>query len=1272
MKLQSRPRGIVLLFVLGILSLLSIVMVAFVQMSRLERSISRNYVDNTRALLAAESGIEYAISRVEGFSGGPLRAAETADMQFLPAPTSPDDPLKSFRASFQTPNSAGPRSGDVANTYGPASDYFVLHVSDEAGKLNLNDSNGTWNLDTDPHADPDDDDDLVNAPGRLEKLVEALGDAIFGPPVGLNISSYLFSADPDFRYSRPNLPGQQFTSLDQVREALVFGYPDLGLPPALSTADWERFAPHVTLWNWQDPDVLRPTWQVDIHEPNPLASYPNLGFDIYLYSDFQTRWFELEPRSPVNVNTASVELLQALVAPVRGWFLREGPGERVSNGRYGSWNCAPLYFDWRDQETTGNAGPWPNGGSLFGKNNILGMARETLAVADPKGLAQAMYDRVHGADPVDPSDDKPFGTWEEFEYFLRHEIDPALILTDAMLGDLVDDTAEQRGQSLGPGVTAADLSARRALTDPPMSIFLAMPAMDGTIISNVGQAVSSDTFQITASAQREAWWLDHFYQIHIDALLANFNPNSRLGDYTPSRRMRGAVDKAHLTSYTTELCFEPTGSFRIDSVGVITDATGTLLSRSDISAVVRVFEFLRRTTQRHFMEDAKLDEVFTTHEAILPTAHAMLAAGFNGFTLESHPEPFNDSTGNTVLNFDTGKTSWSRFDGSLSLATWQSPETVTAPADATLTAFVQSFNGMLDPKSYYISPGMWKRGSEGYPLHKLNNPDAHPLTERFESAGDFTIPGNLYPEGAYSEAGRIVTFPVVHSADPAPAGALSFWVRPNFDPGITSRIHKLTTLHATLQEPAWPYPDDVRQPVYMREFTLMYFCHDTGKNLPADATVFHGKRNDDALGSPTAPGEVGDSWIAPRSMVVGFGAMGVPTDVLPPSVDGTGSTANTYEPNVWTRATTSINHNYPLPAGAAANYGVAPPDQAYHFEGWCWNHIAIGWDFNYHPDLLDATYAAQVAIAQIFGAPIPPPPSSAVPNDKITMAINGITVPDTLAWKHPAPKGEVFVDLQNAYNTSVDVNAYVRLGEVTNRDKTHSWGPIAGQTEAYSADCLYDEIVMYPTFEPMLTLATEMDFGRYYNDDPEKAVFTSPAFDAHKLLGASRTTTLHLRSMSWTTYWPENNRGALGKLVANVNGVDVNPTAADPMQDHWNGGLVAGDPDGWDPVSVDYCVVATDGTPGPWQFTDAAATLAEAKKQMPACATGVNVRTALKAAGIDPIAGTRIHAGETLQFRVHFNYEPDGSPLYESPVFDDITFTFLLPRARILSWRIKQ
>ena len=63
-SLQRRSRGVVLIVVLGILLVLALLATTFATLQRVERLVSRNYLDGVRAKLLAQSGVEYGISRL--------------------------------------------------------------------------------------------------------------------------------------------------------------------------------------------------------------------------------------------------------------------------------------------------------------------------------------------------------------------------------------------------------------------------------------------------------------------------------------------------------------------------------------------------------------------------------------------------------------------------------------------------------------------------------------------------------------------------------------------------------------------------------------------------------------------------------------------------------------------------------------------------------------------------------------------------------------------------------------------------------------------------------------------------------------------------------------------------------------------------------------------------------------------------------------------------------------------------------------------------------
>ena len=81
------------------------------------------------------------------------------------------------------------------------------------------------------------------------------------------------------------------------------------------------------------------------------------------------------------------------------------------------------------------------------------------------------------------------------------------------------------------------------------------------------------------------------------------------------------LDKAQLTCYTSEICFEPLGYFRIQSKGNVYELNGNITSKHKIFATVKIAEIgLRRrhsfTTQRKSPIPFESLHMSNTHNAI--------------------------------------------------------------------------------------------------------------------------------------------------------------------------------------------------------------------------------------------------------------------------------------------------------------------------------------------------------------------------------------------------------------------------------------------------------------------------------------------------------------------------------------------------------------------------------------------------------------------------------------------------------------------------------
>ncbi|MFC1586758.1 hypothetical protein ACFL54_00470 [Planctomycetota bacterium] len=711
MRNKKACGGIVLLIVLGVLALLSVLAITFVSITRLERGISKTYMDYTHAILAAESGVEYAISRITNLSGGVLTAAEAKALSYQ---ENPDNPGLDFvtRPSFQLAAPLDQYSGIISSTYSASGDRYKLKVEDESGKLNLNDTDGLWNPDSDPDPDdPENDPELVNAPRRLRMLVENLGDILFEAPKGTNISNTLFDA-------RENLPGRRFTTMRQVKDLLV--------PDILDAHDFQELTKHITLWSWQDPDTIRPTFQLHIATPPGEDNFPvHAERDVYLFSDWQTKGFTLEPRCPVNVNTAGKELIEALIAPLQGWYLREGPGEAQTATHYEPW-----YYSWTESYSGrwaaeadfgqtvynyyhtdntermltmcgANESGFISHETRYGEARLTpiddaypGFALDKLRQNFSKDLATAIYDHIHGDQSTDPN---PIETWQEFEWVLSGLLETLLPDSDSVwYGSNAGQTDSNDifWSAWTPGPEGYDLSTRYHSSGEAgvrMDYVRDYVALGGA--AEVTSAI--DPIDIP-------YWAGKCRRILLDLLLANFNPNSAIQDFNPDRHLYRHIDKAHLTQYSTEFIFEPTGCFSIQSLGVIKGPTDENLCLKEIKAIVKVFEMARITTQQQFMKGltgSNLDDYCTsTAYTNVPFDSAY------DCSLISYPEPY--LAGLELAEYVED----SRFDGFLMCSTY-APGTTGSGA-----RFVVDFEGGLSVGSTGLSPAYYDPAG-------LSNPD---------------------------------------------------------------------------------------------------------------------------------------------------------------------------------------------------------------------------------------------------------------------------------------------------------------------------------------------------------------------------------------------------------------------------------------------------------------------------------------------------------------------------------------------------------------------
>lgn len=701
MQVSARRSGIVLLLVLGVLALMSLLAVSFVSLSRLERSIARGYMDHVRAQMTAESGVEAAMLALSKLEGGVMTREECERILYQYHSELPAQPLRDNRTPSLDFSNGFSNDGVSAMVSGTVSDgsYYKLRIEDESGKYNLNET-------------PE-----VPAPKRVYDNIRNIVAALFDDYTFGDILAQSICLARDAQ-------GGRFSTIEAVREAID------NAGALLADDQWEQLRGVFTLNSWLDESVIVPTYSLKgfatEYEPNPIdpddlphpAVFLTRGNameadwmtysekipdrvlwdsfsphgdgvpgDIYNFMDWQTVLFTRgEARAPVNINTCRKPLLRALIAPVRGWYLdetshmdswtRKGPRGIPSEWYldlvepFPSWTFPPLKFLYTDADTVRRVrlqreeAIWGTDGRECGRNSIFA----TMAVTQPLG---DLLDNGSLANKIADA------LWERIHGF------------DSDGDGATDGTGDEEGNPFTQWQEFSDFV--RSLVDDSESTD-PIPNLTG------------------------------FSYAQADALISNFNPNSNINDYNPDLIIHRLVDKPRLSRYTTEFCFEPTGTFQVESIGRVTDADAGAVA--EIHATFRVFEFFRVSTQAEFMKGydfetgtpheeypdpdilrfaesgglpVRTNATITESDGILHTAGAEMDRSgksglFRGFSLMSYPEPITVSPNDIPIaamtpprwhkyyhgmssswqaDFDYNYINDSHYDGWLGLATLQ-------------------------------------------------------------------------------------------------------------------------------------------------------------------------------------------------------------------------------------------------------------------------------------------------------------------------------------------------------------------------------------------------------------------------------------------------------------------------------------------------------------------------------------------------------------------------------------------------------------------------
>ncbi|MFC1588351.1 hypothetical protein ACFL54_08575 [Planctomycetota bacterium] len=1227
--IPNSRHGIVLLVVLGVLALLSVLAITFVRLTQLERSISKNYVDRTRATMLAESGIEAAIARIQSWPGG-INSRQLDDMAYNPS--DPGVPLvRADKPSFPSPVNppagvSGQASGFVgAGSYVQRGDFFKLKVEDESGKLNLNDS--------DDRIDPDDPASSRRLSSIVENLAEVLYAVKFGPGIGLIVMA-------EIQEARQNAGGK-FNSLDEIAQALDEAGIS-GINPKETVKLQHKFLQNITLWSWTDPNTIKPSpafrgdqttggvretgfrqdptefyypASVDTNRPLDVdvdfeKAYDN---DVFFWRSMQHKGLSLEPRSPININTATKEMIASVLTGIQGIYLYEYGHEGFGRDEIGGvggvygWihrivNFAmpfPLLYGYErppDQPNRSSNARWclqptdfypDERRAFFDKRlhlgNTFGSVRcsERIELVVANDIAQAIYNRIH-------NDETPFGTWQEFKKFIYDHFD-------------YYDNYHFYGVDM------------------------------------------NDTHE------------DLYKRYQADAIIANCCPNSDLNDFNANATLWKFIDKADLLTYTTEFCFEPGGVFKIDSLGQIAGKSSDIQASREIKTVIRVFETRRITSQADFFPKPatggsrveSLDLFFGENDQAVTTAwadHPLAVGTPTGVLTESYPEG--------LVTDDEERIDKAVYDGYVCLATTQAINQIDSSP-----YFRASFNGSLDADE---APGETEQFKDDLPAPEAGpfwttqdcQEQAHEsklLFTRKEYLKEPVECGNLYADGAYSEAFRTIMFHSINNFGKlfyqngrggtnhirCGEGSLLFWVKPNWHPEHSPRIRKLfsitninkVTNSDVMRRCQTPLPDGSLPPGVepgMSCFNLWYL---PGEN---SYTVDQGE-------------SVGGKYSGRIPAVARHFIFGIQFRKF--------------------RGLVSYPANYrERPLRDTDEDGLRDDNArpVHNFLGHTWNFVAISWNSWVAADTMqinDNRIVEQVELQNHFV-------THGGVGDRLRLDpwLNFMPVTNGEIYGVPEPWGN---PVPVAHIAPIKEENPMRLGEY------------ARASGNFSADSTYDEVVCT---QGAFGLNLDLHYrdGRFYYSEDAPATYTTAPLNLVNKPGRidSKVT---LRSLSWTVWWPdsilrpdptfpttapqdgtltERNWYRIESADMNPNDIDhpAYPDLPDPL---WSS---ESDKEDWDQMTVD--LELPDGS---WLFADSG--------DYPGAATGATGISNPEGTGLKNLDGSliRISSNESLRLKFFFNIrQVNNKPLHDTPVLDDITITFIPGKPTVLRWQVIQ
>ncbi|MDF1663558.1 MAG: hypothetical protein P1V97_17435 [Planctomycetota bacterium] len=377
---KDSRRGAVLLVAMGILALLAIFAITFANLVSLEKSASRNYVDSIRARMIARAGLERAIAELRSVAetkthddtrplvagGDPWIYRQRYSGAFLGLSTTPQVsfPMSDNVYRLQQKDANGRplsttttfvSSGRLGASYANGMDAYRLKILDCASMIYVNGR------------------DTVGLERMLKNLLIAHGlNAADAESIAIRV--------------RTRRPGAGYRTKSELGMVMK----QSGGSPFVTDALWPDVRDDLTCFAWQDNKVIAPPRAQTIADDTSTVVPPAR--------------LNLTERAPVNMNTASEQVLTAIIAELSA---RRVTFTRTYNGSTAT----------KTPSTTNT----------------------TISFAEAQNLARAIVLRREGSGTTTSTEvpGGPFKSWFEFECWLDSNTTWATGANKALKADLV-------------------------------------------------------------------------------------------------------------------------------------------------------------------------------------------------------------------------------------------------------------------------------------------------------------------------------------------------------------------------------------------------------------------------------------------------------------------------------------------------------------------------------------------------------------------------------------------------------------------------------------------------------------------------------------------------------------------------------------------------------------------------------------------------------------------------------------------------------------------